>query len=335
MRAGYSSLFACCRDVLRLSEHAAYNRIEVARAARRLPVVLQMLEEGSVNLTTARLLAPHLTPDNHRAVLDSARGKRKGEVEAIVAGLAPRPDVPPSLRKLPAPQSTLGPPSWRLDMPGAASAAEATGAPGAASGAPADAAGAGPFAAPPGASVSSRAAGAAPPATLTPLSPDRHKLQLTSGAAAVWGIVAGRPLAEGRPLRGTPDSFRNELPGWTVARELRGLPLLRPALRPGGGRSERGRPGQGSWGSGRDPRLWDLLLGARGVETPGSTGEGAPGSIVYAADLRGVALTTSPRPRPSVGSRCGRGRRGDRRGGSGRRRCAGPHLPRGRLRERG
>ena len=33
---GYSSLFTYCTEALHLSEHAAYNRIEAARAARRL-----------------------------------------------------------------------------------------------------------------------------------------------------------------------------------------------------------------------------------------------------------------------------------------------------------
>ena len=35
---GCSSLFAYCTQVLHLSEHAAYGRIEAARAARRFPV---------------------------------------------------------------------------------------------------------------------------------------------------------------------------------------------------------------------------------------------------------------------------------------------------------
>jgi hypothetical protein len=35
--AGFSSLFTYCTEVLRLSEHEAYNRIEAARAARRFP----------------------------------------------------------------------------------------------------------------------------------------------------------------------------------------------------------------------------------------------------------------------------------------------------------
>jgi hypothetical protein len=100
LRAGYSSLFTYCRDALGLSEHEAYNRIESARAVRRFPVILPMLRDGSASLTAVRLLAPHLTADNHLSVLASARGKRKAEVEVIVAQLAPRPDVPASVRKV-------------------------------------------------------------------------------------------------------------------------------------------------------------------------------------------------------------------------------------------
>src|SRR5688572_32023182 len=37
LREGYSSLFVYCRDALGLSEWEAYNRIDVARAARRFP----------------------------------------------------------------------------------------------------------------------------------------------------------------------------------------------------------------------------------------------------------------------------------------------------------
>src|SRR5438128_10694673 len=37
--AGFSSLFTYCCDVLHLSEPAAYNRIEAARAARRFPAI--------------------------------------------------------------------------------------------------------------------------------------------------------------------------------------------------------------------------------------------------------------------------------------------------------
>lgn len=110
LRAGYGSLFVYCRDELALAEGDAYNRIEVARAARRFPLILEMLAEGSVNVTNVRLLAPHLTSENHGRVLESARGKRKLQVEEIAARLAPRPDAPAFVRRLPSPTAMAAPP---------------------------------------------------------------------------------------------------------------------------------------------------------------------------------------------------------------------------------
>src|SRR5712692_9730752 len=104
LREGYGSLHVYCRDALGLSEGETYNRIEVALAARRFPVILDMLAAGTVTLTAVRLLAPRLTSANHRDVLASARSRKKSEIEQIVARLSPRPDVPTSLRKLPAPR---------------------------------------------------------------------------------------------------------------------------------------------------------------------------------------------------------------------------------------
>jgi hypothetical protein len=98
---GFSSLFTYACEVLHLSEHETYNRIEAARLARKFPVVLDLLGEGQVNLTTLRLLAPHLTPDNHGDLLAAATHKRKREVEELVARVAPKPDVASSVRKLP------------------------------------------------------------------------------------------------------------------------------------------------------------------------------------------------------------------------------------------
>ena len=100
---GCSSLFAYCTQVLRLSEHAAYGRIEAARAARKFPPVLERLADGSLTLTAVSLLAPHLTSANHQQVLAGARHRSKREVEQIVAELCPKPPVPTSIRKLPQP----------------------------------------------------------------------------------------------------------------------------------------------------------------------------------------------------------------------------------------
>src|SRR3990170_2547713 len=86
-----ASLFTYCTQVLHLSEHAAYGRIEAARAARRFPVILERLEDGSVNLTTIGLLAGHLTGENHGGLLDAARPKSKRQGEGIVVRLRPLP----------------------------------------------------------------------------------------------------------------------------------------------------------------------------------------------------------------------------------------------------
>jgi 5-methylcytosine-specific restriction endonuclease McrA len=102
---GYSSLFVYCTGALRFSEGSAYNRIEAARTARRFPAVLERLKEGAVTLTTVRLLAPHLTDENHIDLLDAAGRRSRREVEQLIARLRPAPDVPASIRKLPVPAS--------------------------------------------------------------------------------------------------------------------------------------------------------------------------------------------------------------------------------------
>ena len=102
---GYSSLFTFCTQALHLSEHAALGRIEVARAARRLPAILTHLEDGSVTVTNARILAPHMTEANCQKLLTAARHRTKREVEAIVARLRPQPDVCSAVRKLPSPRA--------------------------------------------------------------------------------------------------------------------------------------------------------------------------------------------------------------------------------------
>ena len=102
---GCSSLFTYCTQVLRLSEHAAYNRIETARAARRFPLILDLVEAGAITLTNVRLLAPHLTDANHRELLERARHKMKRDVELLVATIRPSADVPTVVRKLPTPMT--------------------------------------------------------------------------------------------------------------------------------------------------------------------------------------------------------------------------------------
>jgi hypothetical protein len=105
------SLYAYCTGVLHLSEHAAYNRIGAARAARRFPVILDRLADGSVNVTTVTLLAPHLTDANHLELLREARHETKEQVKEIVRRLDPLPPAKTVVRVVSNTPTITGSPS--------------------------------------------------------------------------------------------------------------------------------------------------------------------------------------------------------------------------------
>jgi hypothetical protein len=100
---GYGCLFTYCTRSLGLSEDAACNRIEAAKLGRRFPILLDLLASGSLTLSSLRVLGPHLTPENQQSVLGRAKGLSKRQLQDLIAEIAPRPDVPSSMRKLPAP----------------------------------------------------------------------------------------------------------------------------------------------------------------------------------------------------------------------------------------
>src|SRR5690349_3343750 len=83
--AGQPSMFAYCVHELRLSEDAAYKRIQAARAARRCPGVLEALANGRVHLTAIVLLAPHFTPENEAELIAASTHKSKAELAPVLA----------------------------------------------------------------------------------------------------------------------------------------------------------------------------------------------------------------------------------------------------------
>lgn len=146
---GYSCMFGYCTIRLRLSEPAAYKRIEVARIARVFPQVLDALFRGALTLSTSVLLAPHLTRDNSDVLIAAASFKTKREVEPLIAALAPKPDVPAVVRKQPQPtEHPISAPALLLEQPGA----EQPSAP----------------------------RPSIPPRAVTPLAPARYKVQFTA-----------------------------------------------------------------------------------------------------------------------------------------------------------
>ncbi len=96
-----SSMFTYCRDRLGFSEPVAFKRITAARLVRKFPAILRRVACGDLHLTALKTLAKVLTAENHGRVLAAAAGKKTHEVEMLVASLAPKPDVPPRIRKLP------------------------------------------------------------------------------------------------------------------------------------------------------------------------------------------------------------------------------------------
>jgi 5-methylcytosine-specific restriction endonuclease McrA len=100
-REAFPSMFAYCTEALHLSESEAYLRIAVARASREHPMLLAMLGDGRLHLSAIALLAPLLTRENRATLLQRATHRSKRQVEALIAELAPRGDVPALMRRLP------------------------------------------------------------------------------------------------------------------------------------------------------------------------------------------------------------------------------------------
>ena len=105
---GYGSMFVYCTNRLGMSEDEACRRIEVARLARRFPVLLERLATGRISLSVAALLKMHLSEVNHVALLDAVAGKTVKIAREVLAAWFPRPDVLASIRKLPERQASGG-----------------------------------------------------------------------------------------------------------------------------------------------------------------------------------------------------------------------------------
>ena len=196
-REASPSMFAYCTERLHLSEAEAYLRIAAARASRQHPILLAMLADGRLHLTAIAKLAPHLTLDNRHAVLERATHCSKRQVEELAAELAPRPDAPALIRRLPEPPSTAPSPTSgqpcpdriagsSLELRPDAVAPQSEGGhavvppePGLR---PDKATGSSPELRPDAVGRARVAPAAAPPASVQPLAPGRYRVQFTASA---------------------------------------------------------------------------------------------------------------------------------------------------------
>lgn len=89
VETGFPSLFDYCVRELRYAQGEAFRRIRAARAAEKFKTLYDLIEDGSLSLTTVAMLEPHLKWDNHRKLIRAAKGLSTREVEALVASLNP------------------------------------------------------------------------------------------------------------------------------------------------------------------------------------------------------------------------------------------------------
>jgi hypothetical protein len=172
LRAACSSMFDFCLRRLGMSDSEAFRRLAAARLVKRFPALLGRIERGELHLSAVVLLRDHLTEENFDELVTQAAGKTKRELAELLARVAPRPDVPSTIRKLP--------PASSGDM--ALSACGTT---------PTDTSSQEPPKNP------MRVAAAAH-AQVEPLSPDRYKVQLTAGVELRDKLERARDLMRHR-----------------------------------------------------------------------------------------------------------------------------------------
>jgi hypothetical protein len=95
------SMFRFCTERLGMAEGQAYLRIAACRAARKFPKILELIARGQIHVTGVKLLAPHLTQENHEDLLEAAQGRTVRAIEHLLAERFPQPDAKTTIRKLP------------------------------------------------------------------------------------------------------------------------------------------------------------------------------------------------------------------------------------------
>ena len=103
LREGYASMQAYCVARLHWCEGTASRRIYAAHAARRFPLLYVAIADGRLHLTAVLMLAKYMTSGNVDDLVAAATHKSKAAIERLIAERFPRPDVPETLRPIPAP----------------------------------------------------------------------------------------------------------------------------------------------------------------------------------------------------------------------------------------
>jgi len=91
LKLGHGSMVAYCVAELGHSEQEAYQRIGVARLARRFPVIFEMIADGRQTLSSIKLLACRLSPETADHLLVASAHRTKSEIRHLLAQRFPNP----------------------------------------------------------------------------------------------------------------------------------------------------------------------------------------------------------------------------------------------------
>ncbi len=102
LELGFTSLFAYCTEALGLCKSSAYRRIAAARVCRRYPEAFERVAAGELQVSVLAALSRYLSSENSLELFATCSRKSCEQVEELLAARFPKPDVPDSMRRLPA-----------------------------------------------------------------------------------------------------------------------------------------------------------------------------------------------------------------------------------------
>lgn len=105
LTSAFPSLFEFCVGTLRMSNASAQRFSVAARLAARIPGLVDRIQRGEVHLSALVQMRHYLSETNAESLLERTRGKNRFEIDEVLASIAPRPDAPSRMRKMPTPRT--------------------------------------------------------------------------------------------------------------------------------------------------------------------------------------------------------------------------------------
>ena len=88
-----------------MSRSSAQRYSTAARLSVEFPELVKLVERGELHMSTLVSLRHHVTKENVSDLIALSRGRSRYEVEELLLDLAPRPDAPSRMRKIPSPRN--------------------------------------------------------------------------------------------------------------------------------------------------------------------------------------------------------------------------------------